>query len=399
VRQLLWFLNLAQAGAAAIFLHRLRSLVIVLALLAVLVPFLIGLGISQGIRDEAEISLRAGADFLVTGSQFSRSVPVPLAAAADIRQIDGVREVVPRIVGTIHLGKDREPTVLVGIPRRQQPAEVSWVKGRLYQDGNNHELVVGSELAERLKLKVDSSIPPFYRNDKGDRVSRVVGILDSGISFWQARLVLCSFETAAYIFDQEGVASDLLVFCKSGYADHVRRAIAELPKAKGAGESAVGWRIVARADAWPALHEHLLHQEGVFNLHGVLAFSIAILTILVAADVGLSGRRREVGILRATGWQTDEVMLRDVIESLLLAVGSASLAVIVACIWLGWFNGWWVAGIFLPDMATTPGQRVPFSLSLGPIALVFVMAIAIVSTGTLYSTWRAASSPPRMVMR
>jgi ABC-type lipoprotein release transport system permease subunit len=396
---LLWFLDLAQAAAAAIFLHRLRSLVIVMALLAVLVPFLLGLGISEGIRDEAEISLRAGADFLVTGNQFGRSVPVPLTAVASIREIEGVREVVPRIVGTIHLGKDREEAVLVGIARRQQSAEVPWVRGRLYQDGNNHELVVGSELAERLKLAVDSSIPPFYRNDKGDRVSRVVGLLDSGVSFWQARLVLTSFETAGYVFDQEGVASDLLVFCKPGYMDHVRRAIADLPRARGTAGGTVAWRVVARADAWPALHEHLLHEEGVFNLHSVLAFSIAILTILVAADVGLSGRRREVGILRATGWQTDEVMLRDVIESLLLAVGGASMALIIASVWLKWFNGWWVAGIFLPDMATAPGQKIPYSLGPGPIALVFAMAIVIVSTGTLYSTWRAATSPPRLVMR
>src|SRR5207249_3930939 len=113
----------------------------------------------------------------VTGAQFGGPAPVPLDVAEQVHGLDGVKAVTPRIVGTIELGKDGEPAVLVGLPPGHFPATVDCVEGRLPRPGSGpHELVVGTELARRLKLRVGSFLPPFYRNDRGERVSEVVGL-------------------------------------------------------------------------------------------------------------------------------------------------------------------------------------------------------------------------------
>ena len=149
-----YFLDIAHTGLVAVLLHPLRSVACVAALVAVLLPYLVGLGLAEGVEDEAEASARFGADLYVTGSQFGRPVPLPLEAADRLRRIDGVTKVVPRIVGEVVLGKDRVHAVLVGLPPEQFPAWGGCVEGNLPRPGAPNELVVGTSLARRLNLKV-----------------------------------------------------------------------------------------------------------------------------------------------------------------------------------------------------------------------------------------------------
>jgi ABC-type lipoprotein release transport system permease subunit len=394
------FLEVARTGLSAILMHRLRSLVTTAALVVVLVPFLVGLGLSCGVEQDAETSVRCGADLYVSGSRFGRSVPVPLATAAAIRKIDGVTDVVPRIVGSIVLGKDSEPAVLVGMPPESFPPEIDCVEGRLPRPGGVNELVVGSELAHRLKLHVGSMIPPFYHNREGEHLSTVVGIFHSDVSLWQAHLVFTPFETAAAIFDQPGTATDLLVYCRPQYQAGVAAAILRdttIPTPDG--EADIRPRIVTRDELQALLARDLFQREGIFSLHFVLAFAVGILVVLVTSGLGLSERRREIGILKATGWQTDEILLRGLVESFFLSLAGASVAIVLAFVWLKGLNGYWIASIFLAGVDVAPGFAVPYRLAPVPALLAFLISCVVVMSGTCYSCWRAATVPPREAMR
>ncbi|HKI36436.1 MAG TPA: ABC transporter permease [Gemmataceae bacterium] len=391
-------LEIAQTGLAAVRLHPLRSLVCVAALVAVLLPYLVGLGLSKGLEDEAEASANFGADLYVSGSQFGRPVPIPLEAVDRVRRIDGVTEVVPRIVGEVVLGKDQEHAVLVGLPPERFADWAGCVEGRLPQEDRPNELVIGTALARRLKLTVGSRIPPFYHNRQGDKTSSVVGVFKSDAPLWQSRLVLASFETAAAVFDQPMRATDLLVSCRPGYQATVSRAIVGLTFA-GSDGGAVRPRVTAREDLLALLPRGLRHREGIFTLHFVLAFVVGILVLLVTSGVGLAERRREIGILKATGWQTDEVLLRGLTESFALSLSGACLALLLAWVWLRVFNGYGIAGLFLAGAGAAPDFAVPFRLTPIPAVLAFVLSFVVVLTGTLYSSWRAATTAPLEAMR
>ena len=129
----------------------------------------------------------------------------------------------------------------------------------------------------------------------------------------------------------------------------------------------------------------LLHREGVFNLHFVLAFVVGILVLLVTSGLGLAERRREIGILKATGWQTDEVLLRGAVEGLCLSWTGACVALLLAWVWLRIFNGWGVAGFFLTGSGAAAEFAVPFQLTPVPALLAFVLSLVIVLSGTLGS--------------
>jgi ABC-type lipoprotein release transport system permease subunit len=393
--------SVARTGLDASVRHPLRSAAAIACIASVLTPFVAGLGISRGLADEAAASIALGADLHVTGERFGRSVPIPLAAADEVRVVPGVTEVVPRIVAAIHLGRDGDNAVLVGLPARRFPPAISCVEGRLPTAGEANELAVGSQLARRLGLKVGSVIPPFYRNDaEGERVSTVVGVFRSDLPIWAANLVLADIDTAARISDARGLVSGLLVSCPAEYQDAVAAKIAELDSlAPGDPEGPIRARVMTREDAAAFVPEGVLARESIFNLHFVLAFALGIPLLLVTSGVGLAERRRETGLLKALGWHSDEILVRGLAESALLAVLGASIAVLLAFAWLVPLNGWGIAGVFLagPDLA--PGFAVPFRLAPEPILLAYVISFVVTATGTLLSTWRAATAPPMEAMR
>lgn len=394
------FLEIAHTGVVAVFLYPLRNLVTVFCLLVVLVPFLSGIGISQAIQSDAEISLECGADLYVSGEQFDRPHAIPWRAADRIREIDGVEQVIPRIVGNKSLGSNREQAVVVGMPAESFPDTVNCVNGRLFTAGSKAELVIGSDLARRLKLKPGDKIPPFYHSRQGESVSHVVGVFHSDVAMWQAHVIFTSLETAAEIFDQQGLATDLLVDCKEGYDASVYRQINQNISLQAAGSPlGVHIRCVTRQQLAAVLPTGLLRREGVFNIHFMLACVTGTLVILVTSGFGLSERRREIGILKALGWQTDEVLLRSLVESLLLSLLGAALAIVVTYLWLRGLNGFWVASVFLPGVDAYPSFRVPFRLTFMPALLACIFSVVMVLSGTLYATWSAATAAPKEAMR
>jgi ABC-type lipoprotein release transport system permease subunit len=395
-----YLLDIGHTGLTAVLLHPLRSAVSLIAIVVVLLPYLAGLGISQGLQAEAEASVHFGADLYVTGNRYGRPVPIPLSALPDVRRIDGVTEVVPRIVGDVVLGTERVHAVLVGLPEEHFASWSDCLEGELPRSRSLNELVIGTALARRLNLKIGSVLPPFYRNDRGERLSRVVGVFKPDAPLWQANLILTTFDTAAAIFAQPDSATDLLVTCREGAQAPVSRAIERgLSFADPSGRDAVRPKVTAREDLLALLPRGLLHREGIFNLHFLLAFVVGILVLLVTSGIGLGERRREIGILKATGWQTDEVLLRSLVESGTLSLAGACVALLLAWLWLRVCNGYAIAGLFLDGVGAAPDFRVPFRLTPVPVVLGFVLAFAIVLTGTLFSSWRAAITPPRDAMR
>ncbi len=395
------FLDIVHTGLASVLLHRLRSLVCVLALLAILLPYLTALGLSRGLEAEAESSARLGADLYVAGNQFGRMVPLPPDAEARVKQLEGVTRVVPRVVGEVFLGKDHQRAVLLGLPPSQFPAWSSTVEGELPRSGSVNELVIGTTLAQRLNLKIGSMIPPFYQNEQGERLSRVVGLFKANAPLWQANLILTTLDTAQAIFAQPaGVATDLLVWCRPGYEEAVARSITWLPSlGDQTGRGPVRFQVTTRQDLLVLLPQGLMHREGLFNLHFVLVFIIGILVFLVVSGLGLGERRREIAILKAMGWQTDQLLLRGVVESVALSLMGACLAFLLAWVWLRLLNGYGIAGVVLAGVGVMPDFQVPFRLAPIPLLLGFVLAFVIVGTGTVYSSWRAAIAPPRDAMR
>lgn len=391
--------EIARTGVTSLLVHKVRTIVVIATLFAVILPYIAGMGVSQGLQRDATASVRYGADLYVGGEQFGRMVPVPRDALQELRSMEGVQHVTPRIVGTIPLGQAGENVILIGLPADDFPASVSCITGRMPRAAGPHEFVVGTELQKRLQLSTGASLPPFYRNPHGERVSKIVGVFKSEISLWQSHVMLTTLDSAAVVFNQPDLITDFLITCRPGYESQVGNAILRSSVFGDPRRAGVRPRVVSRAALYDLLPEGLLHRDGIFSLHFLIAFAAGIGIVLVTSGFGLSERRREVGILKATGWQTDEILMRGFVENLLIALIAASAAVIAAFVWLKWLNGMGVAGIFLGGVGGVPTFQVPFHLGPIPALLAFLISVVLVMSGALYSTWRAAVVPPFEALR
>lgn len=393
-------IEISKTGLTAVLLNRTRSAVTVFALLVILVPYLTGVGLSHGIQEDAAVSVRIGGDLYVTGNQFGRNTPIPVSLASQIRELEGVTSVTPRIVGRLTLGREQVEAVAVGIPAAAFPDAVQCIDGRLPKSSSTNEFVVGTSLARRLKLKNGSLLPPFYRNPAGEHVSKIVGVFESDVSLWQSTLMFSTLETAQKIFNLEGMATDLVVHCQPGYDRNVSSAILRtVSSAAGGPESAIPVTVTTRQQLNLLLAASGSHRDGVFNLHFVLAFAVGILAVFVTSGFGRSERRHETGLLKATGWQTDEILLRSFVENLILSIAGAAFSILFTFLWLKLFNGYWIASIFIHGLSIDPSFPLPFRLAPVPAMLAFVIAISITMCGSLWSTWRNAIVPPEEAMR
>ncbi|MCS7047202.1 MAG: FtsX-like permease family protein [Gemmataceae bacterium] len=393
------WLAIARSGLTAVALYRLRSTATVGCVVAVLLPLVAGLGLSQGLHDQGELAVGSGPDLYVTARQFGRTVPIPLSVADVIREVPGVVEVTPRIVGPLVLGAESENAVLVGLPVERFPASVRCVAGALPREGRVNELVVGTDLARRLRLKVGAVFPPFYRSTEGERLSRVVGLFTSDAGLWQSRVMLTTLKTAGHIFNQQGSATDFLVTCRPGYAEQVTTALLSGPLAEEVPTRPWRLAVISRTEAAGLLRAGVRQREGIFALHWLLVIIAGIMGMLVTSGVGLRERRREIGILKATGWQTSEVLWRCAVENLLLATAGAALSILLAYAWLRWLNGFWLASVVLPGVDVVPSFPVPFRLAPVPSMLAVLLGLVVVLSGSLASTWRAAVAAPATAMR
>ena len=393
------FLAVARTGVDAALRHRLRSTVVVLCVGCARAPYVAGLAVAGGLLEQAEASLAAGPELTVVGRRFGRDAPVPLEAVGAIRAVPEVLDATPRIVGEITLGSERHEAVLVGIAADRLPAAFSRVEGRLFTNDAAAELVMGRALARRLGIGIGSRVPPFYENERGQRVFTVVGLLDAD-TVWEANLCLCSFDSAAEVFAQKGLATSVLVRCRPGYEDEVRRGILSMRALPGSDPAApVRPRVVGRDDARALLPRGVLRRASVFGLHFLLALALGVPLVLLTSGIGLSERRRETGLLKALGWQTDDVLLRAGAESLFLAATAAAVSVLLSWAWLVLLRGVGVADVFLDAESGAGGVPVPFRLSPAPVAVAVAAAFAVVLAGTLLSTWRTAATPPGKAMR
>lgn len=357
---------------------------LILCLIAILFPFLTALAISEGVKSESMASVAEGADIYLTLDQYGKNAPVPVKYLDEVRKITGVVKAVPRVVGRMYLG-DRLAMV-VGIPFDSIPPSVECVEGRLFKEPK--EAIIGTGLAKHFKFGVGHAF--VLGGDKG-KMFKVTGLFKADSSIWASDLIFIPFDDASEIFKMSDMATDILIYTRPGYTPAVAGA---LKKMDGAS-----FRIQSKELVRQYFNKGFTLKDGIFTALYTVAFALAIPALLVSSGFGLSERRKEIGVLKATGWQTSEILEMVVFENLIISLTAAPLALLVAFIWLKGLNGLFIAQFFISEIGILPPFDVPSRFLPLPAFLSFFFSLILTMVGSLYSSWRAAVIPPAEAMK
>ena len=361
---------------AALLRRKTRNLGLLLIYTLLVFLFSSVLLLSQGLRREAATLLQDAPEVIVQRLVAGRHDLAPAAWLDRLRQIRGVSAVQGRLWGYYFDPAVKANYTLMAAPERQLAAD---------------EIVIGAALARVRQIGVGDYLGLRAANGQPMPL-KITGVLDSASELLNADLLLLS----------EAGYRTLFAIPPDVYTD-VALTVRNPREARTVAEKIT----LALPDSRPILRAEILRTyDAVFNWREGLAFltlgALLLAFMILAWDkaAGLSAEeKREIGILKAIGWETGDILRMKLWEGALL-----SLTAFLAGYTLAWhqvfhlgaalfapvLKGW---AVLYPDLQLTPAVDVQLILVLLAVSVLpYIVA-------TLIPIWRTATADPDAVMR
>ncbi|MFH0899551.1 MAG: FtsX-like permease family protein [Pseudomonadota bacterium] len=198
------------------------------------------------------------------------------------------------------------------------------LEGRYLQPGDREHVVIGRELAKRLRVRLDDDLMVTVagKEELNSAMLRVVGLLETGSRDIDSGICHVTLKEIDTLAGRPGPAEIAVLLDDYHKIDDTRTALrSRLP----AGSTAITWK-----ESNPEL---------AGNVEGDRAFTrLLILIIVVVVALGIASaqltavleRRREFGVLAALGMKGRQLLALILLESALVGVGGAVVALVLA---------------------------------------------------------------------
>lgn len=334
---------------------------------------------SSALRREADLVLADAPELIVQRLLMGRHDMIPADRIETLKTIRGVASVRGRLWGYFYDSiNGANYTFMV-------PDDPAYAPGP-------GEAIIGEAIPRNRGHKWENA-PLFVSRTPGDLVKfEIIDTLSDDSALVSADLVLISEADFREFFGiGPDVYTDIAVTIRNPreIATIVAKAEKLMPDA----------RFVTRADISRTYQKLFSWREGL--LIAMAAAAILAFVIFAAEKAsGLSAEEaREIGILKAIGWDTSDVIAMKLWEGGLVSVGAFLAGTVLAYVHVFLFS----AGLFAPILK---GWAVIYpEFSLAPhidglqLSTLFVLTVLPYTAATLVPIWRVASADPDQVMR
>ena len=331
---------------------------------------------TNALKREAKLILKDSPEIIVQKSLTGRYVPIPATYAEKIRNIRGVVAVRERLWGYYY-----DPEV---------KANYTFVVPEKFP-GEPGTIIIGSGIS-RTRHAYQGDTLSFTGYDGVPRNYTISEVLPADSQLVSADLIQISADDyrdfAGIPRDQ---ATDLLLTVRNKreiatIAEKVRKLL---------------------PDTRPIIRDEVLRTyDAVFNWRSgimLVLLCTALLSFVIFAwdrAAGLSAEeRREIGILKAVGWETSDVLIMKFWEATVVSLTAFLAGVVLAyvhvfftssALFLPVLKGW---SVLYPDFRLVPYINVNHLITL------FFLSVVPYTVTTIIPAWRAATIDPDSVMR
>ncbi|MBU5614188.1 ABC transporter permease [Geomonas azotofigens] len=331
---------------------------------------------TEAIKREAMLVLRDSPEIIVQRTLAGRYQTVPISWCDGIGSIRGVSSVQPRLWG-YHFDRTRRANYTFMVPAQAPP-----------QSGH---VDLGSAVA-RIQGATAGDTIALQGHDGAPRAFTVRKVLESESQLLTADLILIS-ERDYRDFSglPAGQATDLVLQVRNQreYATIVEK--------------------IARMhhDARPILRSEILRTyDAVFDWRSgvmIVIFSAAALAFLIFAwdkATGLSAdERTEIGILKAVGWESSDILLMKFWEGTAISLTAFMVGTILAYVHVFLTSATLFAPVLKGWSTLYPYFRLTPWLDFRQVATLFLLTVVPYTITTIVPSWRAATIDPDVVMR
>jgi len=346
--------------------------------------------LTSALQREFALGVESTPDLTVQHVVGGRPALIDPSVAATLRELPAVRSVRARVWGYLFVPSLEANITVVGATEGELGAALAAqvVNGRGIQADN--ECLAGDALAQRLGLRPGDGIALPVHGEI--RVLDAVGLFHADSALHSADVLVMRDAMARDLLGMApNEATDLAIRLSTPdeagvVANHAERALGSV--------RVLDRRLLART--------YELTFGGRSGLTAVMLLPALAAFLLLAWErlTGLgAAERREIGVLKAIGWSTSDVLLARLLESGVVAISGALLGLVLGYVFVFHLHapglraallGW---STLYPELTLTPdvdfGQAVAL---LGAVVMPFV-AVSIVPA------WRAAVVDPDEAMR
>ena len=381
-------LKILEFALAATLRQRGRNLSILVVYTLIITVLASILFLTRGLKEEAAQLLARAPELVVQRIVAGRHDLIPLDYGKALAAIPGVGKVTPRVWGYYYDGLTHSNYTLMGIGA-EVPAGLELLRGNLPQGPG--ECALGAGVAGIRRTGPEGDLIIVDSRNTGV-VFEVTGVFSSDSALLTNDLVLLGEEDLRQFFNlPDDRATDFAVeVFNPQEVDTVAAKIKQL-----------------LPDTRPITRSEILRTyDSVFSWRsGMLltVFASALLAFCILAwdkATGLSAEeKREIGILKAVGWDTADVLTLKFWEGLILSLTALLIGLILAWVHVFWFDSQWLApllkgwSILFPTFALTP------AVDLYQLCVIAFLTVTPYVASTVIPSWKAAITDPESMMR
>ncbi len=369
---------------------------------------IVALALANGFRDEMRDKILQGSSHLTVMRDDGQpmadyaQVAVRVASVAGVTSANGTTYAGAVLIGpggsayAVLRGVDgSSPQALAEIGRSLVEGSISPFLERETKDQTLPSVIVGAELATRIKLQVGdtaeiiSATPGLPSSSSRRRLSRVTGIFRSGLFEYDATWIYMPLQTAAALTGGTHNATVIGVQVQDIYA--VKETAAKVQEALGSSYTIVDWQ-EANRPLFTALA--LERRIGVIII--ALIILTAALNITTTLILVVMERRRDIAILNAMGATGRSIMGIFVFEGAVVGLVGALLGVLLGVVATLLANRYKL--VSLPaDVYSI--SNVPLNLQVRDVVVAAFVAFVLTVVATIYPARSAARVRPAEMLR
>jgi ABC-type antimicrobial peptide transport system permease subunit len=407
------FKNLLNYALNCIHRYRLRTAVILICLTIAASLFSAVAFMSDGLVREGALSLKYTPDLTVQGIQAGRQSLISTSYVSSILgSASGISGISERIWGygnvgntlIVVMGIDVGNTATINQTSRQiggsfkinQSAPYPLESGQFLDPQSNGTVVIGKGVAELLGAHVGTKLSILTESNEV-RQYIVVGIFNSESSIYNADMILMNLNDARSFFNiPDDKVTDIMVYVapvdantKTVLVNEVARSISGLPNC----------RVVTKDVLLNAQEKTYGDRSGFFSIVWyVILIAVAIIAFNQTVVVGHESKF-EVGLLKALGFSTSDVIQVRFVESLVLGTLAGAIGLTVGIVFDGVLGAPVLRDFMLGWANLYPGFPVPVSINAQTVLFTFAVTIVPLLFATVIPSWLNATVDPDISMR
>ncbi len=371
--------------------------------IAVLVPLLLAMAVLSmliatrgGFVRDATLAAAYLPDITVQTVQAGRIAALEESLAADIARIPGVREVVPRVWGYVPLLlDDGEATfTLMGLDDRQLTAtgqvHTSIAAGTFLLPGDRGKALIGQGVAATLAAGVGDRIELTDAFGNG-ATFEVAGVFSNPVQLYSTDMVVVTNADARSFFGYgAGQVSDLAVYTEPGHdTNAVARAITE---------RSGNVRVLTAAVVSALVTEAFGLRSGTLQAMWLILLLTVLLLVWAQTSHITTEASREIGILRALGWEIGQIIEMKMLENLILGLLGTSAGILAGFLYAQAGTPG-IQGFCLGCASVYPKFPVPAYLDLPSLAILFAAGILPLMAAGVVPAWLVGTLDPDEAIR